>query len=219
MKRRSMIKSMGVASLGIITPSLVKGETLVEPFKTKKESIQTEILVVGGGTAGTIAAIQAGRTGAKTVLIESGSQLGGTTTTGGVAFPGIFHAWGKQIIGGIGWELVLDCVQLNGDNLPNFSILPDSHWKHQVTVNGPLYTLLAEEKCLDAGVNIRYYETPTKVEFKKGKWIVESVGKGTSTQIICNQIIDCTGNALITSMAGFDVLREEETQPVFLLKN
>jgi len=213
MKRRSMIKSMGVASLGIITPSLVKGETLVEPFKTKKESIQTEILVVGGGTAGTIAAIQAGRTGAKTVLIESGSQLGGTTTTGGVAFPGIFHAWGKQIIGGIGWELVLDCVQLNGDNLPNFSILPDSHWKHQVTVNGPLYTLLAEEKCLDAGVNIRYYETPTKVEFKKGKWIVESVGKGTSTQIICNQIIDCTGNALITSMAGFDVLREEETQP------
>ncbi|MFY0626785.1 MAG: FAD-dependent oxidoreductase [Reichenbachiella sp.] len=213
MKRRSMVKSMGAVSLGMITPAFANGERLVEPYKIKEESITTEILVVGGGTAGTIAAIQAGRAGAKTVLIESGSQLGGTTTTGGVAFPGIFHAWGKQIIGGIGWELVMDCVQLNGGKLPNFSILPDSHWKHQVTVNAPLYTLLAEEKCLEAGVNIRYYETPTHIEFNKGKWLVETVGKGTKTQIVCNQVIDCTGNALIASMAGYDVLREADTQP------
>ncbi len=107
----------------------------------------------------------------------------------------------------------MDCVQLNGDSLPNFSIPPSSHWKHQVTVNAPLYTLLAEEKCLDAGVDIRYYETPTQIEFKQGKWFVETVGKGSKTQIICNQIIDCTGNALIAAMAGFDVLREAETQP------
>ena len=213
MKRRTMLKSMGVASLGMVTPSFAKGERLVEPYKVKEESITTDILVVGGGTTGTIAAIQAGRAGAETILIESGSQLGGTTTTGGVSFPGIFHAWGKQIIGGIGWELVMDCVELNGDKLPNFSKIPDSHWKHQVAVNAPLYTLLAEEKCLEAGVHIRYYETPMHVEFKKGKWIVETVGKGTKTTIVCDQIIDCTGNALIASMAGYDVLREKDTQP------
>lgn len=217
MKRRSMLKSMGVVSLGMVTPSFAKGERLVEPYKVKEESITTEILVVGGGTTGTIAAIQSGRAGAETILIESGSQLGGTTTTGGVSFPGIFHAWGKQIIGGIGWELVMDCVQLNGDKLPNFSKIPDSHWKHQVTINAPLYTLLAEEKCLEAGVKIRYYETPTHIEFKEGKWIVETVGKGTKTSIVCNQIIDCTGNALIASMAGYEVLREEDTQPGSLI--
>ncbi|MEQ6120817.1 FAD-dependent oxidoreductase [Reichenbachiella sp. MALMAid0571] len=216
-ERRKMIKSLGALSLGIATPSFSKAEKLVAPYEIKRNGLVTDILVVGGGTAGTIAAIQSGRAGAQTILIESGSQLGGTTTTGGVAFPGIFHAWGKQIIGGIGWELVMDCVQLNGDKLPNFSILPDRHWKHQVTVNAPLYTLLAEEKCLEAGVNIRYYETPTSIEFKKGKWIVETVGKGTSTQITCNQIIDCTGNALIASMAGFDVLREADTQPGSLI--
>jgi len=204
---------MGALSMGVVAPSLAEGEVLADPFKTKKNSIVTDILVVGGGTAGTIAAIQAGRAGAETVLIESGSQLGGTTTTGGVAFPGIFHAWGKQIIGGIGWELVEECVRLNGDSLPDFSMLPDHHWQHQVAVNAPLYTLLAEEKCLEAGVDIRYYETPTLIKFKKGKWYVETVGKGSSTQIICKQIIDCTGNALIASMAGFDVLREAETQP------
>ena len=128
MERRNAIKSLGALSLGIAAPSLTNEERLVTPYKVQTKSIETDILVVGGGTAGTIAAIQSGRMGAKTMLIESGSQLGGTTTTGGVAFPGIFHAWGKQIIGGIGWELVMDCVQLNGDKLPNFSLLPDRHF-------------------------------------------------------------------------------------------
>jgi len=217
MKRRSVLKSMGALSLGMAAPSLLEGEVLADPFDTNNKSIVTDILVVGGGTAGTIAAIQAGRAGADIVLLESGSQLGGTTTTGGVAFPGIFHAWGKQIIGGIGWELVEECVRLNGDSLPDFSKLPDHHWQHQVAVNAPLYTLLAEEKCLEAGVDIRYYETPTQIEFKKGLWYVETAGKGSSTQITCNQIIDCTGNALIASMAGFNVLREAETQPGSLI--
>lgn len=216
-ERRVAIKTLGALSFGIAAPSLTKADRLVAPYEVKEKSINTDILVVGGGTAGTIAAIQAGRAGAQTVLIESGSQLGGTTTTGGVAFPGIFHAWGKQIIGGIGWEIVMDCVQLNSDSLPNFSNLPDRHWKHQVSINAPLYTLVAEEKCLEAGVNIRYYETPTQVKYKNGKWEVEVIGKGTKTQITCNQIIDCTGNALITSMAGFDVLRETDTQPGSLI--
>lgn len=216
-ERRSLLKTIGLASVGIITPNLLKGEILKEPYKVVEKTLETDILVVGGGTAGVIAAIQAGRAGANVVLIENGSQLGGTMTTGGVTFPGIFHAWGKQIIGGIGWELVTDCVKLNGDKLPDFSIPPERHWKHQVSVNGFLYTLVAEEKCLEAGVNIRYYETPTSVEFRKRNWIVQTMGKGITTQITCNQIIDCTGNALIASMAGFDVLRETETQPGSLI--
>lgn len=216
-ERRSVLKTLGLASVGAMTPTILKAETLREPYKVIEKSITTDILVIGGGTAGTVAAIQAGRAGARTILIEGGSQLGGTMTTGGVTFPGIFHAWGKQIIGGIGWELVTDCVKLNGDELPNFSIPPDRHWKHQVSVNGFLYTLLAEEKCMEAGVNIRYYETPTSVEFRKGNWIVQTTGKGITAQITCNQIIDCTGNALIASMAGYKVLKESEMQPGSLI--
>ena len=196
MKRRTMIKALGALSIGVAAPSISKAEILVQPYETKKRNIESDILVIGGGTSGTIAAIQAGRAGSKTILIESGSQLGGTTTTGGVSFPGIFHAWGKQVIGGIGWELVQECVDMNDDILPDFYIPHGrQHWKHQVRVNGPLYTLLAEEKCLDAGVDIRFYETPVKAEYRNGSWIVETVGKGIKTQIICNQIIDCTGNA------------------------
>ena len=216
-KRRTMMKTLGAMSFGVVAPPISKGEILVQPYYTKKKKIETDILVVGGGTAGTIAAIQSGRAGSRTVLVESGSQLGGTTTTGGVSFPGIFHAWGKQIIGGIGWEIVYDCVKMNGDKLPDFNVIPDNaairHWRHQIAVNSYLYVLLAEEKCLDAGIDIRYYETPVSIEYKKDKWIVNTAGKGTNTQIICNQVIDCTGNALVASMAGFNLLHDDETQP------
>ncbi|MBR9777529.1 MAG: FAD-dependent oxidoreductase [Cytophagales bacterium] len=217
MKRRKMISTMGAISLGLASSPLSKAEVVKKPYKITEKTIETDILIVGGGTAGVVAAIQAGRAGAKTTLVESGSQLGGTTTTGGVSFPGIFHAWGKQVIGGIGWELVMEAVSLNDDILPNFSIIPNNttirHWRHQVTVNPALYALIAEEKCMEAGVNIHYYETPTSIEFKDGKWFVKTVGKGLSNEIICDQIIDCTGNATAASIAGFKLLREEDTQP------
>lgn len=208
---------MGALSLGVASGPFAKADVVKPPYRLIRKAIETDILIVGGGTAGVVAAIQAGRAGAKTTLIESGSQLGGTTTTGGVSFPGIFHAWGKQVIGGIGWELVLEAVNLNDDILPNFSIVPNNttirHWRHQVTVNGALYALLAEEKCLEAGVAIHYYESPTAISFADGKWTVKTVGKGISHEIRCDQIIDCSGNAAAAAIAGFPLLKEADTQP------
>jgi len=182
---------------------------------------ETDVLVVGGGTAGTIAAIQAGRAGAKTLLVERGSQLGGTTTTGGVSFPGIFHAWGKQIISGIGWELVFDAVMLDGGSLPDFSIEINNstirHWRHQVHVNQFIYALLAEEKCEDAGVEIAYYESPQSITKTEKGWQVDCVGFGTKRRVLCKQIIDCTGGAEVAGMLNLPRLKDEETQPGSIL--
>ncbi len=178
---------------------------------------QTDVLVVGGGTAGTIAAIQAARAGAKTILIERGTQPGGTTTTGGVSFPGLFDAWGKQIIAGIGWELVRESVELDGGKLPDFSKVPDRHWKNQVRVNQFLYAILAEEKCEQAGVQIAYYEFPQAITKSADGWQVDCVGFGTQRRVLCKQIIDCTGGAEVVGMLNLPRLREEETQPGSML--
>ncbi|MEC8989938.1 MAG: FAD-dependent oxidoreductase, partial [Candidatus Latescibacterota bacterium] len=43
---------------------------------------QFDVVVIGGGTAGVVAAVQAGRAGAKTLLVEKVGMLGGTTTVG-----------------------------------------------------------------------------------------------------------------------------------------
>lgn len=218
MKRRDALSTLSVLSVGLTGSGLVKADVLKKPYETIQRKLETDILVVGGGTAGSIAAIQAGRTGHQVTLIECQSQLGGTMTTAGVAFPGLFFAWGKQVISGVGWEVIQTAVQLNGDSLPNFSIPHGrEHWKHQIRINPSLYAMLLEEKCLEAGVNIRYYETPTSLDFKDNHWYVETVGKGVRAVIKCKQLIDCSGNAIAASIAGYDLFKEKVTQPGTLM--
>ncbi len=218
MKRRSAIAAIGALSLAFTSKKITGAQIIEKPRIVKKDSLTTDILVVGGGTAGVVAAIQAARAGKKTILVENGSMLGGTTTTGGVAFPGIFFAWGKQVIGGIGWEMVQEAVAMNDDKLPEINIPHGKqHWKHQVRLNGPLYAMVIEDKCIEAGVNIRFYETPMAISQEKDGWKVSTVGKGTQTDIYCNQLIDCSGNAAAVSLAGYNLLREDEIQPGTLM--
>ncbi len=202
------------------TQNIVVGKPAEETKEsTAAEEIEHEVdvLVVGGGTAGTIAAIQAGRAGAKTLLIERNSQLGGTMTTGGVAFPGLFDAWGEQVIAGIGWELVRESVKLDGGSLPDFSKIPKRHWQNQVYTNQFLYAILAEEKCEHADVRIAYYEFPHQVRNTDKGWQVDCVGFGTRRRVACRQIVDCTGGAEVVGLLKLPRLRGEERQPGSML--
>lgn len=217
-ERRTMLKTIGGVSLMSLTPIIKKNLDWDILSMQQNKKVKADILVVGGGTAGVIAAIQSARAGCSTVLIENGNQLGGTITTGGVAFPGLFYAWGKQIISGIGYDLVKETVELNDGELPDFTIpYGTSHPKHQIRLNGYLYSMLAEEKCLQEGVKIRFYETPVDAKFDGNIWQVEIWGKGTHVLINANQVIDCTGNAFVTALAGFNVLRGKEIQPGSLM--
>ncbi len=51
----------------------------------QQKTIKTSVLVIGGSTGGTSAAIQSARSGAKTMLIEPGTTLGGMLTSAGVS--------------------------------------------------------------------------------------------------------------------------------------
>lgn len=225
--RRNFLKDSMAGAAGLVVASTTSLAFGAESGKEQKSALATDgnvtnkvdVLVVGGGTAGTIAAIQAGRIGAKTLLLERNSQLGGTTTTGGVSFPGLFDAWGKQVIAGIGWELVRESVELDGGTLPDFSKVPDRHWKNQVRVNQFLYAILAEEKCEQAGVQIAYYEFPQAITQTAAGWQVDCVGFGTRRRVLCKQIIDCTGGAEVVGLLNLPRLREDEIQPGSMLFN
>ncbi|NLY02222.1 MAG: FAD-dependent oxidoreductase [Rhodopirellula sp.] len=214
MKRRDLLKAATVAGVGAVSTG-----SLPAWVRAASDASDTtvDVLVIGGGTAGTVAAIQAGRAGARTMLVEMGSQLGGTTTTGGVALPGLFHAWEKQVIAGIGWELVEKAVELDSGTMPDFSTPPERHSRHQVPLNGQLYAALAEEACLEAGVALAYYELPLSAKEAPTGWLVETAGKGVRRRIACRQLIDCTGGADIVGMIGLARLREEEIQPGTLI--
>ena len=212
MNRRSFLASLGATSAvgGAVSAAESPGPST--------GTLTADVVVIGGGTAGTIAAIQAGRLGARTILVEANSQLGGTTTTGGVDFPGLFHAWGKQVIAGIGWELVTRTVELNGDSLPDFTKpTGKQHWKHQVRLCGALHAAVAEEACVKAGVQLRYYEFPAGVEPAADGWKIRLAGKGTNIEVLAKQLVDCTGNASVVGMIGLPRLREKTTQPGTLI--
>ena len=212
--RRAFIQQSLIGTAGLGIASTFHASAAAVPDAAELEiADEVDVFVVGGGTAGAIAAIQAGRAGASVLLVERGSQLGGTMTTGGVAFPGLFDAWGKQIIAGIGWELVKESVELDGGSLPDFSKVPQRHWQHQVFINQFLHAILAEEKCGQAGVEIAFYEFPQAVTKTADGWQVDCIGFGTRRRVSCKQIIDCTGGAEVVGLLGLPRLREEERQP------
>lgn len=176
--------------------------------------VTCDVVVVGGGSAGICAAVASGRAGAKTVLVEQASQVGGNTTTGGVNFPGLFHAWGRQVIAGVGWDLVTNTVGVAGGALPDFAEpTGKAHWKHQVTVNIPLFVALAEETLRGAGVTIQYHAAPMKIEKVPEGWRVATAAVGDTRTITCKQLVDCTGNGAVAGLLGLARLREEERQP------
>jgi hypothetical protein len=172
-----------------------------------------DIVVAGGGTAGAIAAIQAGRLGMRTLLVEKNGMPGGTTTVAAVNFPGLFHAWGRQLIAGIGWELVQRAVDLSGTSLPDFSSIPDRHWQHQVRVNRALYSALLCEEFQSSGTNVLFHAMPATVEEDEDGFRLTLCTKTGLETIRARTLIDATGDATLTGMAGYPLVEYETRQP------
>lgn len=58
---------------------------LLVTAQRRGRTIETDVLVIGGGVGGTAAAIQCARMGVKTILVESTNMLGGMLTAAGVS--------------------------------------------------------------------------------------------------------------------------------------
>ena len=60
-----------------------------------------DVIVIGGGPAGTLAAWASARMGAKTLLIDEGGFLGGMLTKSGVGPQMSYHAGQTQVVQGL----------------------------------------------------------------------------------------------------------------------
>ncbi len=90
--------------------------TVTEAAREIPVFAETDVLVVGGGPAGTSAAIAAGRIGADVMLVERYNHLGGLSTGGLVIWIDRMTDWsGQQVIAGIACDyldrLPKDAVQ------------------------------------------------------------------------------------------------------------
>lgn len=169
-----------------------------------------DIIVVGGGPAGTAAAISAARCGQQVILLEKSGQLGGMGTLGNVS---IFMGVGN--VTGIYREIVADVMpgylpdrHLGSSAIPQFSPFELRHY-----LNGKL------EK---EGVRVFYHTEFVGVIQETGRvqGVVASTReglKGFQGQVV----IDCTGDARVAADAGVPIRsgREEDglTQPMTLM--
>lgn len=178
---------------------------------------QFDVVVVGGGTAGVPAAVQAGRAGAKTLLVEKYGMLGGTVTAGGVHFPSAFAAWGKQIIAGIGWDLVRRCLEESGQPLPDFTEDLKARGYRHIHVDLPLFSLLCCEVVEDAGVTTLMHAMPASIRRQQDGWEVSLATKSGLRTIQTRTLIDCTADADVVAMAGYERRIPDDVQPATLI--
>ena len=86
------------------------GAYIEEPARSTPVYGSCDVLVVGGGPAGTAAAVAAGRLGADVVLVERYNHLGGLSTGGLVSWIDRMTDWdGRLVVAGVGAELIDRC--------------------------------------------------------------------------------------------------------------
>ncbi len=179
-----------------------------------------DVVVVGAGTAGVIAAIQAGRAGAATLLVEKTGIAGGTLVSAGISSPSSFFAHGRQIIAGIGWELCQQAREELGEPMPDPATGPD--WMRaggimDVAVQPGVFAALADERLLQAGVDILYHAMPAAARRTDDQWILTLCTKTGLHDVRAGVLVDCTGDANVVTLAGLDVVRSAALQAATLV--
>jgi hypothetical protein len=174
-----------------------------------KTYASADVIVIGGGPAGTAAAISAARRGKKVILLEKSAQLGGMGTLGNVS---IFMPIGN--VTGIYRELISEVLA---------EYLPE---QHDVSI-APQYSpfILRQylnEKMKKEGVQVIYHTecVGTVKEGSRLKAVIVSTREGLQA-FEGLQFIDCTGDARVAIDSGvpFTSGRDEDglTQPMTLM--
>jgi hypothetical protein len=167
-----------------------------------------DVIVCGGGPAGFVAAVQAGRLGLRVALVEKYGALGGVITTGGNNEIALFYAEGKQIISGIGWEFVNRLAEEKWAEIPTFKAGVAACFLG-VHVNVPMAAYMMDKMCEEAKVDVYLLQQVIDVivsENNKQKKIdgIVLASKNGPECLIGKRVIDCTGDGDVCAMAGAD---------------
>lgn len=182
------------------------------------KEIETDIVICGGGPAGINAALAAGRSGARTVLIERYGFLGGMSTAA-LVYPWMtFHTMeGKQVIGGIAQEIVEKLMQLGAS--PGH-VRDTVGFVRTITPFDPeVYKTLIGDMLKEAGVQLILHSFMDHAKVQEDRIVsVQITTKSGRYQINAKQFIDATGDADLAFLSGAPCLQgrgtDKATQPM-----
>jgi hypothetical protein len=181
--------------------------TVLVPAAELSVLTDVDVVVVGGGTAGFVAAIAAARTGARTALIERNAFIGGANTATYNTGPGWTGDSDKhQIIGGPGWEF-LERMERDGHAIINrdtkrTQIFPEATKQ------------VALEMVIEAGVEL-FLHTWAGELLMEGRTIRGLIVQSKSGRqvVLAKTFVDCSADGDVSAQAGAPFERLEPNDP------
>ena len=160
-----------------------------------------ELIVVGGGISGSIAAIAAARLGTKVLIVERNGCLGGMLTSAGVGPMMTFHAGKTQVIQGITGELIERLVEKKKS--PGH-IFDTTGYTYTVTpFDAEAMKFELEDMLIKAGGNILYHTMLADVQLNDNNIDkIRICNKDGLNWLKADVYIDATGDADLAFMAG-----------------
>ena len=179
-----------------------------------------DVVVIGGGPAGTVASIAAAREGARVACVERYGFLGGTLTAAMVAPMMGFHAGEQQVVRGIPQEIVDRLIALGASpgHVPDpidfcYTVTPFDY-------EGLKRVFL--EMAVEAGVDLWLHTVFLEAASRGGR--VESVRvwqKDGIKELRASIFVDASGDADLAVSAGCPVVvgreSDQQTQPMTLM--
>lgn len=207
-----------------------RGKKRIRPAITIKEAAretnvfaQTDVLVVGGGPAGTAAAIAAGREGAKVMLVERYNHLGGLSTGGLVIWIDRMTDWsGKQVIAGVAKDFMsqLSDEAKQGPSRKDWGSADAetaAYWKQRTaafhgittwspTIDPEALKTLSMKMALEQGVELTFHALAVQPIVEDGamKGVIFESKEGRLA-ILSKVVIDTTGDADLLARAGLEM--------------
>ena len=184
--------------------------------------LAVDVLVCGGGMAGTVAAVAAARAGARVLLIERWGFLGGSATAGAVGqFVGWETAAGRQIIQGLAEEVVQRLEWRGGSGGHTRFIMSTGHPMDQVSYDPERLKLVLDEMAAEAGVHLLFHATVLDV-VRQGSAIavVTALTKAGPLVVRPRMVIDASGDLDVLHRAGAEFLPlepDEAPQPATMM--
>lgn len=197
-------------------------KTITEPAREIPVLMQADVVVVGGGTTGPLAAIAAARRGRKVVLIERFGSLGGILTLGLNTKPS------GALVGGIPLEIWNLARAAGGAGADYMATTKTGGVEIASPTDPEVMKMLLTRLCVEAGVQILFETFVSKPVVEEG--VITGVvieGKGGRRFVGASVLIDCSADADMAAQAGAPFVMgsggtDAKMQPVsmyFIMKN
>lgn len=178
------------------------------------EGTDFDVIVAGGGASGLVAAVAAARNGARVLLIERESCLGGTATSAYVAQYVGFYNGNTQAVWGIPYELTRRIIEAGGSEDFGHYTMAEAAANpltiHHFPFNPEIVKIVADEMAEDPRLDVLLHAQICDAVMDGERVAGIAVESISGRRVFRGKVvIDATGDAIVAHAAGVPMLDED----------